>query len=123
MASELENEIRAVIDEVIGEHGIDVVFDSYRDEPFDAQAGKLIRNSQTPYPWRATPPYNNSYLFSDNKTDELGYMYILIEQAGITFNPQLMNRVTIGSDVWTIVRIEPFFAGLTPVAYEFQLRK
>lgn len=68
-----------------------------------------------------TPPA--AYTETLNELARFGDQETILAAQGLTFTPKPADRVTIGSDVWTLVSIQPILTGASVAVYVLQIRK
>lgn len=49
--------------------------------------------------------------------------YVLLSSDGLTISPDLIQRLTIGGEVWTVVEVRPYAVNSTNVGWRLSLAK
>lgn len=104
----------------VSEVGRTVSITSYADT-YDPATGNTTRTPTT-YTLLASPPYNKSRSVTTDSQPR-GTAQLVIPAQGVTFAIQVGQKVTIGTQVYTITVVGRLEVGTTLIAYELTLQE
>ncbi len=121
--TELDTEMLEAVDEIIEELGKTVTFWLYGSQTYDPETGKRTTGDATQYNKKVIPPYEVALRYVDGDLIHAGDLLTGVPAKDIEFTPEKGTKVTIGSDVWVIVRVSPIYSGERIALYLLQLRR
>jgi hypothetical protein len=122
-ATEFDLEMLDDVVEIIEEFHKTVTFWVYPDAVYAPETGVNSRGDAVQYSKQVMPPYQVELKYVDGDLIQAGDMLSGIPAKDIEFTLEKGMKVTIGSDIWTIVRVSPIYASEWIVLYLFQLRR
>ena len=119
----LDDELLEAVYDIIDEFGKIVTFWIYPDQDYDPTIGENTLGDPTQYSKKVIPPYQINLKYVDGKLIKLGDLLTGIAAQDIEFTPTLKMKITIDSNIWTIININPIYSGEQIALYLLQLRK
>ena len=122
-ATELDTELLEDVYDIIDELGKTVTFWAYGSDTYDPTTGKRTTGDATEYDKKVIPPYEIALRYVDGDVIKVGDLLTGVPAKDIEFTPIKGMSVTIGDDIWSIVRVSPIYSGERICLYLLQLRR
>lgn len=119
----LDTKLIAEVYNIAQTYGKTVVFQEVGSSVYDPTTGKTTDSSITNHSVKVTPPSPYSHRLVDGDLIQVRDVQIILPSKNLTFTPTQGMQVTIDSEAFDILEINPLYSGDSICAYDLQLRQ
>lgn len=125
MATPLDDKLVPKALEIVNKFGINATFAVGLIEPddYNPETGETTPDTPTNTIRKVTPPEKYDRYLIDGDLIKFGDCRVYLPASGLTFDPVNGMKVTIGTSLWKIVKVEYVYSGEEIALYELQLRQ
>lgn len=109
--------------ELLTEYGKAATFHAYTGGSYTPSTGTGSPGSETQYSKKIIPPYNVDLSFVDGDTIRVGDMMTGLAAENLEFTPVEGMKVTVESQAWSVVKVQPVYSGESIALYQLILRR
>ena len=121
--TEIDDKLLADVYTIAQTYGKSVVFTIRDAQSYNPATGKVSTGGATAITLNVTPPAQFELRYVDGDMIRERDVKVTVPAKNLTFTPDLGHNVTIDSEVFDVVTVNPLYSGANICAYEVQLRQ